>query len=620
MTPAQTQDLWQRILARCVRGESAPKANSRVLTQPCLRWSGNVANGHGRLVLRVHEAAAFGRREASVHLIVWWVTHGERAKFVDRLCGDTCCVEPEHLEARTPETNFWRHVDRVSDPDGCWPWKGGTHTFGYGSTANGSAHRVAYQFAKGEIPPGHVIRHQCHNPICCRPDHLLTGTQKENVHDSIRAGRKNTPRGEQAGNAKLTNVQAAALREIYADLKMSGNRALRLLATIVDMTPRNVWRVVTQRGYANAPAMLDDDVDSAVDAASDDAVDAASDDAVDAASAAASTAPAPVDLASYPVEAWSTWSAERQETELDRLVAYHRKMGFPWSVLAARREPSPLESVRRSRITIKDAVITAVGFAGQRTCTSLHLHRYRANYRGQPSVVEAFEDDKLLRRAIAYQLKSGDPVIPHRVIKAIAAIQRGPLNFPPTLARWLVDEYAPMEGTVLDPCSGYGGRLLGAVASTRHVRYIGADIEPASVLANQKLAEVLGVSDRVTQLERAVEDPRPWARADLVLLGPPYYDREIYGAAAAASLAQYPSYHVWCQKFLATLLDKALTAAPRVMLNLGVLRDGGATYDLPSDAIEIAQGLGARVERNFTWVLSKFGQRSRQEQIIILVR
>lgn len=593
MTPAQTQDLWQRILARCVRSDGVPRANSRVLTQPCLRWGGNVTNGHGRLVLRVHEAAAFGRREASVHLIAWWITHGERAKFVDRLCGDTCCIEPEHLEARTPETNFWRHVDRVSDPDGCWPWKGGTHTFGYGSTANGSAHRVAYQFAKGEIPPGHVIRHQCHNPICCRPDHLLTGTQKENVHDSIRAGRKNTPRGERAGNAKLTNAQATAIREIYADLKMPSNRALRLLATITDMTPRNIWRVVTERGYANAPNAVNDDY--ALDVADPN-------------------------LAKYPIEAWPTWSAERQEAELDRLVAYYRKTGFPWDVLAARREPSSLESVRRSQITIHDDTIITVGFAGQRTCASFHLHRYRANYCRQRSVFEAFEDDKLLRRAIAYQLKSGDPVIPHRVIKAITAIQRGPLNFPPTLARWIVDEYAPTEGTVLDPCSGYGGRLLGAVASTRHVRYIGADIEPASVVANQKLAEFLGVSDRVIQLERAVEDPTPWESANLVLLGPPYYDRENYGEASTAARTRYPTYSVWCEKFLMMLLDKALTAAPRVALNLGVIRDGGAVYDLPADACKIAHKLGARVERNLTWILSKFGARARQEQILILAR
>jgi len=251
MTPEETATLSQRILARCMRATSIPAAHSRVLTRPCLRWIGNTGNGHGRITLRAHEAAAFGRRTASVHLVVWWLQAGARAPFIDRLCGDGRCVEPEHLEARTPASNFWRHVDRTTTPDGCWPWQGGTHTFGYGSTAQGSAHRVAYKLAKGTIPAGHVVRHQCHNPICCRPDHLLTGTQKENVADMIRAGRANTPRGARAGGAKLTDAQAAALRAIYADLPAPHNRALQLLATLVDLTPRNVWRIVTDRGYVD---------------------------------------------------------------------------------------------------------------------------------------------------------------------------------------------------------------------------------------------------------------------------------------------------------------------------------------------------------------------------------
>lgn len=596
MTPEEKADLEQRILARCTRADVVPVTNSRVLTQPCLRWTANTSNGHGRLALRVHEAKAFGRQEASAHLVVWWLANGERARFVDRICGDSLCVELEHLEPRNEATNFWRHVDRITTPEGCWPWTGGKHTFGYGSTVNGSAHRVAYKLAKGEIPAGHVVRHQCHNPICCRPDHLLTGTQKENVHDTIRAGRQNTPRGARAGGAKLTDVQAAAVREIYANLSLPENRAMQLLATLVDMAPRNVWRVVTGRGYA-APTVRP--LTPALPATADDLNR---------------------DLENYPLQAWKTWSVEQQEAELDRLVAQHRALGFPWGILATQQEVDPLGSVQRSKLTIKDDVIMHVGGAGQRTCTSIHLHRYRASYSKQMSVVEAFEDDKILRRALSLQLNCGDPVTPKRVVKAVNAIQRGPLNFPPVLARWLVDEYAPTAGVVLDPCSGYGGRLLGAMASSQYVRYVGADIEPLTAASNRCLAEVLGVSDRVTQHERAVEDTTPWGTADLVLLGPPYYDREVYGAASTAALAQYPSYHVWREKFLSMLLDKALTAAPRVVINLGVIRDGAAVYDIPADACEIATKLGARVERTLTWALAKFGKQQRQEQIIVLAR
>ena len=59
--------------------------------------------------------------------------------------------------------------------------------------------------------------------------------------------------------------------------------------------------------------------------------------------------------------------------------------------------------------------------------------------------------------------------------------------FPPYHARFLVDYYAPKAGpvVVLDPCAGWGGRLLGtlAIPRTDTVRYIGADpntdVQPA---------------------------------------------------------------------------------------------------------------------------------------------
>lgn len=52
------------------------------------------------------------------------------------------------------------------------------------------AHRYAYEYYKGEIPKGLIIRHVCDNPRCVNPDHLMAGTHKENVHDMMTRGRK----------------------------------------------------------------------------------------------------------------------------------------------------------------------------------------------------------------------------------------------------------------------------------------------------------------------------------------------------------------------------------------------------------------------------------------------
>ena len=121
--------------------------------------------------------------------------HGKREKFVDRSCGNRLCVRPDHLIVRTSESRFW---DKVEKTESCYWWRGGRSTAGYGSFLfNGKyeqAHRVAWILTHGPIPTGLYVRHDCDQPSCVRPEHLLLGTQYENVQDCIRRGRKNQGR------------------------------------------------------------------------------------------------------------------------------------------------------------------------------------------------------------------------------------------------------------------------------------------------------------------------------------------------------------------------------------------------------------------------------------------
>lgn len=87
---------------------------------------------------------------------------------------------------------------------GCIEWTGGLNTTGYGQMQiDGKhvlVHRLAWELAKGPIPPGLNVLHHCDNPPCCQTEptegypegHLFPGTQKQNVDDMVAKGRHNT--------------------------------------------------------------------------------------------------------------------------------------------------------------------------------------------------------------------------------------------------------------------------------------------------------------------------------------------------------------------------------------------------------------------------------------------
>lgn len=141
-------------------------------------------------------------------------------------------------------TKFWKLVDKKSNIE-CWLWKGRKNKKGYGIICIGStnltlAHRYSYiLFNKLDILPSNVIvMHKCNNPICVNPNHLVGGTQKENMLDRALAGK--TPAGEKSGRSKLKNREVEEIRKIWN----TTNKSAIELARQFNVTSRTVYQLV----------------------------------------------------------------------------------------------------------------------------------------------------------------------------------------------------------------------------------------------------------------------------------------------------------------------------------------------------------------------------------------
>jgi len=146
---------------------------------------------------------------------------------------------------------FWSKVN-VKDKYECWNWLNTTSS-GYGRFRVGKqyhyqAHRVSFQLFNGRFPNKKLVLHKCDNKLCVNPNHLFSGTHRENAQDMVRKGRHvgtkgqrmlNVKKGEDSYNHKLTNSQVLKIREIFAGGYMS-NRAIGRKFNISDIQVGNI--------------------------------------------------------------------------------------------------------------------------------------------------------------------------------------------------------------------------------------------------------------------------------------------------------------------------------------------------------------------------------------------
>jgi hypothetical protein len=103
----------------------------------------------------------------------------------------------------------------VNARTGCWEWTRARRQNGYGvvqiAGRQWKAHRASY-VAHYEVDPGALfVLHQCDNPACINPAHLVLGSHADNMRDKFAKGRHDQ-RGRKNPRNKLSDEAVHSIR------------------------------------------------------------------------------------------------------------------------------------------------------------------------------------------------------------------------------------------------------------------------------------------------------------------------------------------------------------------------------------------------------------------------
>jgi len=161
----------------------------------------------------------------------------------------------------------------------------------------------------------------------------------------------------------------------------------------------------------------------------------------------------------------------------------------------------------------------------------------------------------------------------------------------PHMAKSIATHYT--SKAVLDPCAGWGGRLLGVVSTGAH--YIGYEPNLDTYNNLVRLVKFLGIDDKV-ELYNLPAEKMDDHIYDTVLTSPPYFNLEVYSDGDGQSENYYSTYDEWRDNWLKIIISKVTRRGAVSCWNVHNI----SKMKLMDDVVSIHEELGMCIDKSFS--------------------
>lgn len=287
----------------------------------------------------------------------------------------------------------------------------------------------------------------------------------------------------------------------------------------------------------------------------------------------------------YKANVWKTLTPEEQEKWVEEVFTFYRHTyGFPYHLMGDSKVGMLLNQIRQLNTTemeVGDHI--KWNGAALSLCSHFFPHLWRVPVRDIGSSVkfrrtawDAFNLDDALKECIRLSLRMkvgrGCGVMPNDLLDSFGMgcgkwWTGVPSRFKPATAKFIWEKYAPPGGVVYDYAAGWGGRLLGAMASKKDLTYVAVDPNTEThqclhTLMRAAQANYRTPDDRVRIECVGSEDfcpPELQGTVDVAFSSPPYFNLEAYSTDPTQSHVKFDDVDKWLHGYMFKTIDNCYT-------------------------------------------------------------
>lgn len=296
----------------------------------------------------------------------------------------------------------------------------------------------------------------------------------------------------------------------------------------------------------------------------------------------------------------------------DDILEYYRHRGFPYLTYTSKnikKDHLSLNSYDTSELEVEDnnyedVIERNLQGLGMKAPNYFMRNVFDVKSEGKPSMLEVFSDDNSLLSVIETRREHASVITDPTMRTGLRLKASAPSSFPASIAKYVYDRFlldlssspspTPNQqkpsGTtqtfykVLDPCAGFGGRMVGSQAS-RHASISYVEVDPwTENVENLEYMREWFEWENCSLIHSPFEDVGiskglvlEEESFDLVFTSPPHFRKEIYTLEKTQSVERYPTYQEWKDNLLKALIQKSYRSLKRksyIILHLSKMDEG----------------------------------------------